>query len=203
MKWVHFAFYRFSSSFYHTPCAIYRSERGRERRQRTNPLYFKNRCNLVISIRTTAASRLWIHLRNWFHHPRSTKWLDHKVSVRSITEHHPVNSSSSDFLNLGTSSVQPSSIPTCSVSNAVGSDPARMAEFLGQQSWTAKPQPKLETIAENLPISTPNTRVKDPRWSDNFDLPAFSFRCRWSMAVSRCVPDSFTSLFICVKKCLI
>jgi hypothetical protein len=46
-----------------------------------------------------------------------------------------------------------------SVSNAIGSDPARMANFLGYHTLQNKPTQKLETIYENLPESKLNVRV--------------------------------------------
>ncbi len=45
-----------------------------------------------------------------------------------------------------------------SVSNAIGSDPARMANFLGHHTVQNKPTKKLETIYENLPASQLNVR---------------------------------------------
>jgi hypothetical protein len=46
-----------------------------------------------------------------------------------------------------------------SVSNAIGSDPARMVNFLGYHTLQNKPTQKLETIYENLPESKLNVRV--------------------------------------------
>ena len=94
-----------------------------EKRQRTNHFYLKSMHS------ATPDLQRWIRLRDSFQCQPLPKWHDHKASVGAFTDHRRNNIPPSDFLSVGSSSLQSSS-QICSVSNAIGSDPARLAEFL-------------------------------------------------------------------------
>lgn len=77
-----------------------------------------------------------------------------------MKDNHHLHLSFEDCSNSGSMLFQPQA-KIFSVSNAIESDPARMANFLGYHTVQNKPAQKLETIYENLSASQLNVRFEE------------------------------------------
>ncbi len=97
---------------------------------------------------------------------------------------------SEDLSNSGSSLFQQHT-QISSVSNAIGYDPSRLANFLGHHTINNNSAQKLETIYENAPISKQNVRVQKRIFYEN--LNHFSI---YLVFISNIIKSSLGIIFI-------